>query len=48
MGLHVSGQNEAAIKLYESEGYEEHSRQRSLVTGHFLGVRDWIYLKKNL
>ncbi|MEW6636997.1 MAG: GNAT family N-acetyltransferase [Actinomycetota bacterium] len=48
VGLHVSGNNIAARKLYESEGYEEVSRQRSLLTARFLGIRDWIYLRKNL
>ena len=48
VGLHVSGSNVAAIKLYESYGYEESSRQRSLLTGYFLGIRDWLYLQKKL
>ena len=48
VGLHVSGGNVAAIKLYESYGYEESSRQRSLLTGYFLGIRDWLYLQKKL
>lgn len=48
VGLHVSGGNIAALKLYESYGYEESSRQRSLLTGYFLGIRDWLYLKKAL
>lgn len=48
VGLHVSGGNVAALKLYESYGYEESSRQRSLLTGYFLGIRDWLYLKKEL
>lgn len=48
LGLHVSGNNLSAMKLYEEEGFEEVSRQRSLLTGHFLGIRDWIYLRKNL
>ncbi|MGI9048532.1 MAG: GNAT family N-acetyltransferase [Rubrobacteraceae bacterium] len=47
-GLHVSGNNAPAIKLYEAEGYEEVSRQRSFLTSHFLGIRDWIYLRKTL
>ena len=46
VGLHVSGNNEAAIKLYEAENYREVSRQRSFLTGYFLGIRDWIYMKK--
>ena len=48
IGLHVSGINHGALKLYENEGYEEISRQRSRLTGYFLGIRDWIYLKKRL
>lgn len=48
VGLHVSGNNLAARKLYESEGYAEVSRQRSLLTAHFLGIRDWLYLRKEL
>jgi ribosomal protein S18 acetylase RimI-like enzyme len=48
VGLHVSGTNIPALKLYEDEGYLEVSRQRSLLTGYFLGIRDWLYLKKEL
>jgi ribosomal protein S18 acetylase RimI-like enzyme len=48
VGLHVSGNNEAAIKLYEDENYVEISRQRSFLTGYFLGIRDWIYMRKEL
>ena len=48
VGLHVSGGNVAALELYESYGYEESSRQRSLLTGYFLGIRDWLYLQKAL
>lgn len=48
VGLHVSGNNIPAQRLYEAEGYEEVSRQRSLLTGYFLGIRDWLYLKKEL
>lgn len=48
IGLHVSGQNIPALRLYEDEGYKEVSRQRSLVTGYFLGIRDWLYLRKEL
>ena len=48
VGLHVSGTNLAALRLYEDEGYEEVSRQRSLLTGYFLNIRDWLYLKKVL
>jgi ribosomal protein S18 acetylase RimI-like enzyme len=48
VGLHVSGTNLAALRLYEDEGYEEVSRQRSLLTGYFLNIRDWLYLKKAL
>ncbi len=47
-GLHVSCNNEAAIKLYEDENYVEVSRQRSFLTGYFLGIRDWIYMQKEL
>ena len=48
VGLHVSGNNLAALRLYEGEGYEEVSRQRSLLTGYFLNIRDWLYLKKEV
>lgn len=48
VGLHVSGNNLPALRLYDAEGYEEVSRQRSLLTGHFLNIRDWIYLRKEL
>lgn len=48
LGLHVSGNNFAANKLYEEDGFTEVSRQRSLLTGHFLGIKDWIYLRRNL
>jgi ribosomal protein S18 acetylase RimI-like enzyme len=48
VGLHVSGNNLPALRLYEDEGYEEISRQHSLLTGYFLNIRDWLYLKKEL
>lgn len=48
VGLHVSGDNLPALKLYEAYGYEESSRQGSLLTGYFLDIRDWIYLQKAL
>ncbi|HEY6673509.1 MAG TPA: GNAT family N-acetyltransferase [Rubrobacteraceae bacterium] len=48
VGLHVSANNLAALRLYEGEGYEEKSRQRSFLTTHFLNIRDWLYLKKEL
>ena len=48
VGLHVSGVNIPALRLYENEGYQEISRQRSLLTGHFLKIRDWLYLRKAL
>lgn len=48
IGLHVSGVNKSALRLYEAEGYEEASRQRSLLTGYSLGIKDWLYLKKSL
>ena len=48
VGLHVSGNNLSALRLYEAEGYVETSRQRSLFTAYFLGTRDWLYLKKEL
>jgi ribosomal protein S18 acetylase RimI-like enzyme len=47
-GLHVSGGNVPALKLYETYGYEESSRQHSFLTGYFLGIRDWLYLQKEL
>lgn len=48
IGLHVSGNNIPAQKLYYSEGYTEVSRQRSLLTGYFLDIRDWVYMRKDL
>ena len=48
LGRHVSGNNLPAMRLYEDEGFGEASRQRSLLTGHFLGIKDWIYLRRNL
>ena len=48
VGLHVSGNNLPALRLYENEGYEEVSRQRSALTGYFLNIKDWLYLKKVL
>jgi ribosomal protein S18 acetylase RimI-like enzyme len=48
VGLHVTGDNVAALKLYESFGYEERSRQRSLLTGYFLSIWNWLYLQKML
>ncbi len=48
VGLHVTGINLPALKLYEACGYEEVSRQRSLLTGYFLGIREWLYLQKEL
>lgn len=48
VALHVSGNNVPAMRLYEDEGYEEISRQRSLLTARFLNIKDWIYLRKPL
>ena len=48
IGLHVTADNLPALRLYESEGYREISRQRSLITSHFLNIREWLYLKKEL
>jgi len=48
VGLHVTGNNLAALRLYEAEGYVEISRQRSIVTAWFLDIREWLYLKKEL
>ena len=48
VGLHVSGNNLSALRLYENEGYEEISRQHSYLTGYFLNIKDWLYLKKEL
>ena len=48
VGLHVSGNNLPALLLYENEGYEEISRQHSYLTGYFLNIKDWLYLKKEL
>ena len=48
VGLHVSGNNLTALRLYEAEGYKEAGRQRSFMTGYFLDIREWLYLKKEL
>jgi GNAT superfamily N-acetyltransferase len=48
IGLHVSVNNLPALRLYDAEGYVEVSRQRSLLTGYFLDIRDWLYLNKVL
>jgi len=48
VGLHVTGNNLGALRLYEAEGYVEVSRQSSLLTAYFLNIREWLYLKKNL
>lgn len=47
-GLHVSGVNFPALKLYEDLGFEEAHRQRSIVTAFTMGIRDWLYLEKPL
>ena len=48
VGLHVSGNNLPALRLYENEGYEEISRQHSFLSGYFLNIKDWIYLRKEI
>jgi ribosomal protein S18 acetylase RimI-like enzyme len=48
VGLHVTGNNLGALRLYEAEGYIEVSRQRSLLTAYFLDIREWLYLKKEI
>lgn len=48
VGLHVSGNNLPALRLYESAGYTQAGRQRSSLTGYFLNIREWLYLKKEL
>ena len=48
IGLHVTADNLPALRLYESEGYREISRQSSLITSYFLNIREWLYLKKEL
>ncbi len=48
VGLHVSGNNLSALRLYEAEGYKQVGRQRSLLTGYFLNIREWLYLRKEL
>jgi ribosomal protein S18 acetylase RimI-like enzyme len=48
VGLHVSGNNLAALRLYEAEGYKQAGRQRSLLTRYLLDIREWLYLKKEL
>jgi GNAT superfamily N-acetyltransferase len=48
VGLHVSGNNLAALRLYEAEGYRQAGRQRSVLTGYFLDAREWLFLQKTL
>ncbi len=48
VGLHVSDDNLSALRLYEARGYKESSRQPSLLTSYFLGIREWLYLQKEL
>ena len=48
VGLHVSGNNVPALNLYEAYGYEEVSRQSSLLTSYFLSIQKWMYLQKRL
>lgn len=48
VGLHVSSNNLTALRLYEAEGYREAGRQRSFLTGYFLDIRQWLYLRKEL
>ena len=48
VGLHVTGNNLGALRLYEAEGYVEVSRQRSLIAAWFMDIREWLYLKKKL
>jgi GNAT superfamily N-acetyltransferase len=48
VGLHVTGNNLAALRLYEAEGYVEVSRQRSFIAAWFMNIREWLYLKKQL
>jgi GNAT superfamily N-acetyltransferase len=48
VGLHVSGNNLAALRLYEAEGYRKAGRQRSFLTGYFLDAKEWLFLQKTL
>jgi ribosomal protein S18 acetylase RimI-like enzyme len=48
VGLHVTGSNLGALRLYEAEGYTEVSRQRSFIASWFMDIREWLYLKKEL
>ncbi|MBA3637190.1 MAG: GNAT family N-acetyltransferase, partial [Rubrobacteraceae bacterium] len=48
VGLHVTGNNLGALRLYEAEGYVEVSRQSSIIAAWFLDIREWLYLKKEL
>jgi ribosomal protein S18 acetylase RimI-like enzyme len=48
VGLHVTGSNLGALRLYEAEGYAVVSRQRSLIAARFMDIREWLYLKKEL
>lgn len=48
IGLHVSDNNRPARRLYETEGFDESSRQSSRLTRYSLGIREWIYLTKSL
>jgi len=48
VGLHVTGDNLGALRLYEAEGYVVVSRQRSFIAAWFMDIREWHYLKKEL
>src|SRR5215218_10644511 len=48
IALHVTADNLQALRLYESEGFREISRQKSLISAYFLNIREWLYLKKEL
>lgn len=48
VGLHVTGNNLGALRLYEALGYVEVSRQRSFIAAWFMDIREWLYLKKEL
>jgi len=48
VGLHVTGDNLGALRLYEAEGYVVVSRQRSFIAAWFMDIREWLYLKKEL